>query len=210
MVEGRDLGQFVTDFTWYLRNLLLVKAGEQMEDVLEVSGDQLAVLREQAERMDDTVLMRYIRIFSDLARQLRYAAGKRVLVEIALIKLCRPQMEGGLFRSGTAGGLCGASPPGGDSCCGFPEQRRSRRRRGGTAAGETKKKKELPEAVPRRSPRWPGSGLRFWDRPQDFCAPPRQGHGYGFDNQELLLVVFLSPWAARTVPRHSPEYRGAG
>ncbi|HIR71484.1 MAG TPA: DNA polymerase III subunit gamma/tau, partial [Candidatus Pullilachnospira gallistercoris] len=42
VVEGRDLGQFVTDFTWYLRNLLLVKAGEQMEDVLEVSGDQLA------------------------------------------------------------------------------------------------------------------------------------------------------------------------
>lgn len=24
--RGKELGQFVTDFTWYLRNLLLVKA----------------------------------------------------------------------------------------------------------------------------------------------------------------------------------------
>lgn len=38
-------------------------------------------------------LMRYIRIFSELSNQLRYAVQKRVLVEIALIKLCRPEME---------------------------------------------------------------------------------------------------------------------
>ena len=25
VIEGRDLGQFVNDFTWYLRNLLLLK-----------------------------------------------------------------------------------------------------------------------------------------------------------------------------------------
>ena len=38
-------------------------------------------------------LMRYIRIFSDLSNQIRFATQKRVLVEIALIKLCRPAME---------------------------------------------------------------------------------------------------------------------
>jgi len=38
-------------------------------------------------------LMRYIRIFSELSGQLRYATQKRVLVEVALIKLCRPAME---------------------------------------------------------------------------------------------------------------------
>ena len=42
---------------------------------------------------DVDTLMRYIRIFSDLSNQLRYATQKRVLVEIALIKLCRPAME---------------------------------------------------------------------------------------------------------------------
>ena len=37
--------------------------------------------------------MRYIRIFSELSNQIRFATQKRVLVEIALIKLCRPAME---------------------------------------------------------------------------------------------------------------------
>ena len=37
--------------------------------------------------------MRYIRIFSELSNQLRYASQKRVLVEVALIKLTRPSME---------------------------------------------------------------------------------------------------------------------
>ena len=41
---------------------------------------------------EDT-LMRYIRIFSELSNQIRYASQKRILVEIALIKLCRPSME---------------------------------------------------------------------------------------------------------------------
>ena len=42
---------------------------------------------------DSDTLMRYIRIFSDLSNQIRFATQKRVLVEIALIKLCRPAME---------------------------------------------------------------------------------------------------------------------
>ncbi len=37
--------------------------------------------------------MRYIRIFSELSNQVRYSAQKRILIEIAVIKLCRPQME---------------------------------------------------------------------------------------------------------------------
>ena len=37
--------------------------------------------------------MRYIRIFSDLANQVKYSSQKRILIEIALIKLCKPEME---------------------------------------------------------------------------------------------------------------------
>ena len=37
--------------------------------------------------------MRFIRIFSELTNQIRYASQKRVLVEVALIKLCKPQTE---------------------------------------------------------------------------------------------------------------------
>ena len=93
IVQGRELGQFVTDFVWYLRNLLLVKSSDEMEDVLDMSSENLALLKEEADMIEADVIMRYIRIFSDLSGQLKYAPQKRVLIEIALIKLCRPSME---------------------------------------------------------------------------------------------------------------------
>ncbi len=90
---GRELGQFVTDFTWYMRNLLLVKTSENPEEAIDVSSENLRLLKEESEMTDVETLMRYIRIFSDLSNQIRFASQKRVLVEIALIKLCRPAME---------------------------------------------------------------------------------------------------------------------
>ena len=32
-------------------------------------------------------------IFSELSNQIKFAAQKRILLEVAIIKLCRPQME---------------------------------------------------------------------------------------------------------------------
>ena len=93
VIEGREMGQFVTDFAWYMRNLLLLQSSDNMEDVLEMSSDNLALLKEEAGMLDSEVLMRYIRIFSELSNQIKYATQKRILIEIAVIKLCRPEME---------------------------------------------------------------------------------------------------------------------
>lgn len=93
VMQGRELTQFVTDFTWYLRNLLLVKSSDNIEDVIDVSSDSLARLREEADMVETDGIMRYIRIFSELSGQIKYAVQKRILIEIALIKLCRPAME---------------------------------------------------------------------------------------------------------------------
>ena len=93
VIQGRELGQLVTDFTWYLRNLLLAKTSDSIEDIIDVSSENLLRLKEEAERIEADAVMRYIRIFSELAGQIKYAAQKRILIEIALIKLCRPGME---------------------------------------------------------------------------------------------------------------------
>ena len=93
IIEGREPGQFVMDFTWYLRNLLLLQSSDNMEDVLDISSENLALLKEEAAMVDGIELMRYIRIFSELSNRIRYAVQKRVMMEIALIKLCRPEME---------------------------------------------------------------------------------------------------------------------
>jgi DNA polymerase-3 subunit gamma/tau len=91
---GRELSQFVIDFIWYLRNLLLVKTTENINDIIiDISTENLMLLKQEAESIEDEILMRYIRVFSELSNQIRYAARKRVPLEIALIKLCKPQME---------------------------------------------------------------------------------------------------------------------
>lgn len=93
VMQGRELGQFVTDFTWYLRNLLLLKSSDDMEEVLDVSAENLKLLQEEAGMVREDTLMRYIRIFSELSNRMRYESSKRIVLEVALIKLCRPQME---------------------------------------------------------------------------------------------------------------------
>lgn len=93
VMQGRELSQFVSDFTWYLRNLLLVLSSDDIEDVIDVSSENLTRLKEEAKMTDMDTVMRYIRIFSELSGRLRYASQKRILIEVALIKLCKPSME---------------------------------------------------------------------------------------------------------------------
>ena len=93
IIQGRELTQFVSDFSWYLRNLLLVKTSDNMEDVIDVSRDNLVRLQEEAEKTDMETIIRYIRVFSELSSKMKYATQKRILLEVALIKLCKPEME---------------------------------------------------------------------------------------------------------------------
>ena len=93
IMQGRELTQFVSDFSWYLRNLLLVKTSDNMEDVIDVSSENLKRLEEEADETDMETIIRYIRVFSELASKMKYSTQKRVLLEVALIKLCKPEME---------------------------------------------------------------------------------------------------------------------
>lgn len=91
--KGRELNQFITDFIWYMRNVLLVKTSDNLEDVIDASGENLARLKEQAEMIEIDAIMYYIRVMSELSGKIKYASQKRVLIEMTLIKLCKPEME---------------------------------------------------------------------------------------------------------------------
>ena len=108
VMQGRELGQFVNDFIWYLRNLMLIKTSDGAMDAIDASTESLEALKEEAEMIDIDVIMRYIKVFSELESQMKYSSQKRVLIEIALIKLNRPCLYGsdqnpfsqGLFDNG--------------------------------------------------------------------------------------------------------------
>lgn len=93
IISGRDLTQFVSDFVWYLRNLMMTASVEDAYKMIDLSDENMAILKEDAKMADVESIMRYIRVFSELSGQLKTSTQKRVLIEVALIKLTRPEME---------------------------------------------------------------------------------------------------------------------
>ena len=96
-MKGREIQAFVGDMISYMRNLLLISAdgstGADIADVLGVSSDTFAEMQSVAKRFDPDTIMRFIRIFSELSSEIRFSSQKRVLTEIALIRLMHPEMQ---------------------------------------------------------------------------------------------------------------------
>lgn len=91
--QGKELGRFVSEFTWFMRNILLLKVSSEGDQKLDMTAENLQRMRELAQGIDLDTLMRYIQVCSDTSANIKYAAQKRVVLEIAVIKLCRPEME---------------------------------------------------------------------------------------------------------------------
>ncbi|MDO4787889.1 MAG: DNA polymerase III subunit gamma/tau [Johnsonella sp.] len=92
-IQGREPGQFIIDFLWYMRNILIIKSSEHAEALIDLSEENISLLKKASSAVSKESLMRYIRIFAELSNRLRYATGKRVLIELTLIRICMPQMD---------------------------------------------------------------------------------------------------------------------
>ena len=94
-MSGKELTQFVNDFIWYLRNLMLIRSAKDAERVLDMSAERVKELREQAEKTDTESVMRMIRVFSDTYAQMRHDTQKRTLLEMTVVRVCRPSSDSG-------------------------------------------------------------------------------------------------------------------
>ncbi|MBQ9444276.1 MAG: DNA polymerase III subunit gamma/tau [Lachnospiraceae bacterium] len=97
LMRGREIQIFVVDLISYMRNLLLISAGGRngadISDVLGVSPDTYEDMKAVAAKFDVETLTRYIGIFSELTSEIRYSTQKRVLTEIAIVRLMQPKMQ---------------------------------------------------------------------------------------------------------------------
>jgi len=93
VISGTEISRFVADFTWYLRNIMIIKSSEAPAEILDVSSDAFEEMKADSEKIELSTLMRFIRILSDLTGSLKMTTQARVLTEMTLIKLCTPQMD---------------------------------------------------------------------------------------------------------------------
>ncbi len=193
MIQGREIGQFVSDLIWYLRSLLLLKCSDGIEEVVDVSSDNLQLMKEEAQISDENELMRYIRIFSDLQGRLRFATAKRVLLEMSVIRICRPQMENKNDALLSRIKILEEKLESGEFAlrvAAAPESGQDRAKEGG-ASGEEKKEKLI--ALAKALPGDIKEVVEHWGEIRMKAAPPMKQHlnicRLSASDNDLILAV---------------------
>lgn len=93
ILEGKDISQIIINFTWFVRNAMLLKTTNADASMVDMTKEMADELRKISAGVSIDEILRYIRVLSEAANQLKYATQKRVVAEMTFIKLCRPQME---------------------------------------------------------------------------------------------------------------------
>ena len=95
VMSGKDISRFVSDILRYYRNLLLCKVAGKPEDVIDAPHDAIMVMRKQSENFDRREIIYILKELSILESNLKWANNPRILLEVALIKLCCNELSPG-------------------------------------------------------------------------------------------------------------------
>jgi DNA polymerase-3 subunit gamma/tau len=91
--QGRDLTQFVSDYIWFIRNMLFLKISPGVRSNLDITEETAERLVELGKDFSTDALMRYLDILGELLQEIRISTIKRITLEIALIRMVRPEMQ---------------------------------------------------------------------------------------------------------------------
>ncbi len=86
--DGKDVRQFMRDWTGHYRNLLLVKYMRNPETILGMSAENIERLRRQAAVLEPEDINRGIMELSAMSNEARWSTQPRILLELAIVRLC--------------------------------------------------------------------------------------------------------------------------
>ncbi len=89
--QGKDLLQFLNEFTNFIRNILVLSVDRNM--TVDVTQETKEKMLEIAEDASEDMLMHAIYVLQEAASRIPYTTAKRVMLELAIVKLCKPQMR---------------------------------------------------------------------------------------------------------------------
>ena len=91
--NGKDLSVFLKDLNGHLRDMLVAKLCDKPSDLIDRESSELDRLINQAQGASETRLVRAVEILSELLAYIKKSSQPRILLELALIKICRPSQE---------------------------------------------------------------------------------------------------------------------
>jgi len=91
--EGRDVRQILRSLVEHFRDLLVVAVVPDPAEIVETTEFHLTALRAQGARMTPSALVQKIRILAAAEAEARSATQPRVVLEMALLRVSRPEMD---------------------------------------------------------------------------------------------------------------------
>src|SRR3989304_6071560 len=91
--EGKESRQIMRTLLEHFRDLLIAKVAQNPEGVLDSTPERLAALQRQAAGAELTDILRAVKILSDADVEARSHSQPRLLLELFLIRLARPEMD---------------------------------------------------------------------------------------------------------------------
>ncbi len=91
--QGQDLGRLVTDLLEHLRHLLLVQHMGHVPESLPVTEETKDLLRQQANQLPEPTVLRLIDLLAVAVEDTRQGGDPRLPLELALVKVTRPQSD---------------------------------------------------------------------------------------------------------------------
>lgn len=93
---GKDISQFIRDLMIHYRNLLMTKVVSKCEDVIDMSREGIQQLKKLSEEYDKNNIIRCISILSELENEAKWSVNPKILLEVALVKMCRAGVDNSL------------------------------------------------------------------------------------------------------------------
>lgn len=93
MLAGKDVYTLIKDLTVHMRNLMMVKISDRPEEVLDMSMENIEILKAQAEKIKTEEIMRFIRILQEAEEQSKWSKQGRIYLELAVIKMIKAEFD---------------------------------------------------------------------------------------------------------------------
>lgn len=91
--SGKDVYLFMKDLISHYRNLLMAKVTNNPEEVLDMSEENISLIKEQSARLRAEEVMRCIRILQDAEGNAKLSKQARLYLELAIIKMCKIEYD---------------------------------------------------------------------------------------------------------------------